>query len=89
MTENMIKISANELLRLLAGESEPDSFLEKCREAGKSSAKGEFSPFKAQLRRGMSIKSIAVEHTPDFDDDWLLLHFGPDPAISTLKVAEK
>ncbi|MEA2239811.1 MAG: hypothetical protein QOC81_4535 [Thermoanaerobaculia bacterium] len=44
------------------------------------------NPFEWMLDEGRMIKSVAVDTSDEYDDDWLVFEFGePDPAISKLR----
>ena len=51
---------------------------------------GDLNPFKDQMDAGHMIKSIGIERSADYDDDWLVFQFGTkrDPAISNFEVNE-
>lgn len=71
-----IKISARDLLALMAGELDQERFVKHYDAGG-----GNF--FKHCLQRGQLIAAASVERTPDEDDDWVTFEIGvPDPAIA-------
>jgi hypothetical protein len=77
---NEIRISARELLDLLAGTLDQKRFAQ-LHTLGNGNI---FSTFQAH---GKMIKRAAVEHRPDDDDDWIVLEFGADdPAVSDFRV---
>ena len=43
-------------------------------------------PQSAGATEGRTIRDIRIERLPEDDDDWLVLEFGTDPAISPLRV---
>ena len=81
MSEKHAKVSAAELLRLLAGRRDSESILEAFArgDPGKSP-----NPFSFALAKGLGITAVTLERNEEFDDDWIVFHFGPDAAGSTL-----
>jgi hypothetical protein len=76
---NEVKISARELLDLLAGKLNYKQFAEDHAVAGGNM----FQVFRDQ---GKMIRRISVEHQPNKDDDWILIQFSTDPAACDFKV---
>jgi hypothetical protein len=73
---NKVKISARDLLALMAGWLDQGRFV-------KGYATGGANFFDLRLKRGELITSATVEHTPDGDDDWITFEFAePDAAIA-------
>jgi hypothetical protein len=82
MTRNEIRMSARELLDLLAGKLDYELF-------AKRYDLGGGNLFRLFRDRGRMISSAAVEHCPDEDDDWVVLRFSDgDPATSEFTVPE-
>jgi hypothetical protein len=84
-----IKISARELLDLLAGRLERKEFFES---QGFASSEGEppkrENPFEANLGQHRLIDRIKLVRT-ETDDDYIVITFGdPDPAISPFVAPE-
>ena len=76
MGGNKVKISARDLLALMAGRLDQERFV-------KGYATGGANFFDLRLKRGELITSATVEHIPDEDDDWITFEFGePDPAVA-------
>jgi len=76
MGGNKIKISARDLLALMAGRLDQDRFVK-----GYDAGGGNF--FELCLKRGQLITNASVERTPDEDDDWVTFEFGePDSAVA-------
>jgi hypothetical protein len=44
---------------------------------------------KSKLSAAHTIVAATIERTPHEDDDWIVLKFAPDPAISTFRTPEK
>lgn len=79
---NEIRISARELLDLLAGRLEQKRFAENHDLGGGNI----FSLYQA---KGKLIKRAEIEVRPEEDDDWLILEFSEgDPAVSKFKVPD-
>jgi len=77
-----VKISARDLLELLAGKLQQKGFLKRTR-----FDKLHLNPFEIALKGGQLIDSVTVEKSDDEDDDWITFKMkGPDPAISAFKV---
>jgi hypothetical protein len=73
---NKIKISARDLLALMAGQLDQERFVK-----GYSTGASNF--FDLRLKRGELITSATVERRPDEDDDWVTFEFSePDPAVA-------
>ena len=71
-----IKISARDLLALMAGSLDQARFV-------KGYDAGGGNVFDLCLKRGELITDVRVEHTPDEDDDWITFEFGePDAAVA-------
>lgn len=82
MTRNEIRISARELLDLLAGKLDCANFAER-HDAGGGNV------FRLFRDRGHMISSAAIEHRPDEDDDWVVLCFKDgDPATNDFTVPQ-
>ena len=82
MKGNEIRVSARELLDLLAGRLDQKRFAQNYA----AGAGNIFSTYQAQ---GKMIKRAAVERRPEEDDDWVILDFGADdPAVSSFRVPE-
>ena len=78
---NEIRISARELLDLLAGRLDQARFAENHAVGGGNNI---FSLYQAQ---GKMIKRAEVERRPEEDDDWVILEFSTDdPAVSNFRV---
>ncbi|HVC91597.1 MAG TPA: hypothetical protein VND66_13350 [Acidobacteriaceae bacterium] len=78
---NEIRISARELLDLLAGRLDQKRFAENHDMGGGNNI---FSLYRAQ---GKMIKRAEVERLPQKDDDWVILEFSAgDPAVSDFTV---
>ncbi len=89
MTPKSIKVSATEVLRLLAGEISVDEFRERNRLYVDQNKPLQSNPFLRALKQGRAISGIRVEHHPDFDDDWLVFDLSePDAALTGLRVNE-
>jgi hypothetical protein len=83
VSRNEIRISARELLDLLAGRLDQELFAEN---HDMGSGTSIFSIFRSQ---GRMIKGAAVERRPDEDDDWVVLEFSSgDPAVCNFRVPE-
>ena len=81
MTRNEVRISARELLDLLAGRLDQRRFAEHHDAGGGTNI---FSIFRSQ---GRMITAASVEHSPEEDDDRVILQFGAgDPAVSKFRV---
>lgn len=73
---NKVKISARDLLALMAGRLDQERFVK-----GYSTGAANF--FDLRLNRGELITGASVERAPDEDDDWITFEFGkPDPAVA-------
>ena len=71
-----IKISARDLLALMAGKLDQERFVR-----GHDAGGGNF--FELCLKRGQLITNASVERTSDEDDDWVTFEFGePDSAVA-------
>jgi hypothetical protein len=82
MTRNEIRMSARELLDLLAGKLDYERF-------AKRYDLGGGNLFRLFRDRGRMISSTAIEHCPDEDDDWVVLRFSDgDPVTSDFTVPE-
>ncbi len=81
MTETSAKISSTELLCLLAGRKDSESLLEAFARADPSKSP---NPFAVALSRGLGITAITLERDDEFDDDWVVFHFGFDAAQSKI-----
>jgi len=81
-----LKISSRALVRLLAGETDLNRFMDSYGWAPESEHKSP-NPFARARREGRLIKSVTVEASESADDDWLVIEFGdPDPAIAPFGV---
>ena len=81
MTRNEVRISARELLDLLAGSLDQERFAANHNTGGGTNV---FSVFRSQ---GRMITAASVEHRPEEDDDWVILRFeAGDPAVSKFRV---
>jgi hypothetical protein len=81
MTRNEIRISARELLDLLAGRLDPKRF------AANHDAGGGTNIFSIFQSHGRMITGAGVERRPEEDDDWVILKFGAgDPAVSDFRM---
>jgi hypothetical protein len=76
-----VKISARELLDLLAGRLDQKRFADNHAVGGGNM----FSVFRDQ---GKMIRRICVERQDGKDDDWIVFEFSDDPAVSDFKVPE-
>ena len=77
---NEIRISARELLDLLAGRLDQKRFAQNHDIGG---GKNIFSLYQSQ---GKMIKRAEVERRPEEDDDWVILEFSADdPAVSDFR----
>jgi len=73
---NKIKISARDLLALMAGQLDQERFV-------KGYSTGATNFFDLRLKRGELITSATLERRPDEDDDWVTFEFSePDPAVA-------
>jgi len=81
VSRTQIKLSARDLLELLAGVLRQDAF-----EALPFMARQ--NPFLNKLRNGQLITAMRIEKAEtDSDDDWIVFEFGdPDPAVSPFRV---
>lgn len=81
VSENQIRLSARDLLELLAGVLRQDAF-----ESLPFMARS--NPFLNKLARGQLITAVRIEKDEtEADDDWAVLEFGdPDPAVSRFRV---
>jgi hypothetical protein len=81
VSRKQIKISARDLLELLAGKLRQDAF-----EALPFMARQ--NPFLNKLSNGQLITAMRIEKDEtDSDDDWVVFEFGnPDPAVSPFRV---
>ena len=80
MEGDKIRISARELLDLLAGKLDQKRFAENHYLGGGTNI---FSVYQSQ---GKMIKRADVEHRPEEDDDWIVLEFSVnDPAGSNFR----
>jgi hypothetical protein len=80
MSRNEIRMSARELLDLLAGKLDYALFAKR-HDAGGGNL------FRLFRDRGRMISSAAIEHGPDDDDDWVVLRFKDgDPAMCDFTV---
>jgi hypothetical protein len=81
VSDMRIKLSARDLLELLAGVLRQDTF-----EALPFMARQ--NPFLNKLRNGQLITAMRIEKDEtDSDDDWIVFEFGnPDPAVSPFQV---
>jgi len=78
--ENEIRISARELLDLLAGRLDQKRF------AQNHDIGGGNNIFSLYQSRGKMINRAAVERRPEEDDDWVILEFSADdPAVSSFR----
>lgn len=78
-----VKISARELLDLLAGEMEQREFV---KHHGFIPSGHIGNPFNVGLKKGQLIDDISIEKSNYEDDDWITFKLkGPDPAISPYK----
>lgn len=76
MGGNKVKISARDLLALMAGRLEQKRFV-------KNHDLGANNIFELHLKRGQLIVGATVERLRDEDDDWIVFEFGdPDPAVA-------
>ncbi len=76
-----IRISARELLDLLAGRLDQKRFAEN---HGMGDGTNVFSIYQSQ---GKMIKRAEIEHRPEEDDDWVILEFSVgDPAVSNFRM---
>ena len=76
MGGNTIRISARDLLALMAGQLDQERFVKHYDTGG-----GNF--FDRCLKRGQLITSASVERVSDADDDWIVFEIGaPDPAVA-------
>jgi hypothetical protein len=80
MGATRIKVSTRDVLRVLAGEVNPDELFDfGDRNANQNQG---FNYFKQLFDKRFRIASVSLEETP-YDDDYLVLEFdGPDPALS-------
>jgi len=73
---NKVKISARDLLALMAGRLDQERFV-------KGYGTGGANFFDLHLKRGELIIGAHVERAPDEDDDWITFEFGePDAAVA-------
>jgi len=81
VSENQIRMSARDLLELLAGVLRQDAF-----ESLPFMVRS--NPFLNKLANGQLITDVRIEKDKtDADDDWAVLEFGnPDPAVSPFRV---
>ena len=80
MSRNEIRMSARELLDLLAGRLDYELFAKR-HDAGGGNL------FRLFRDSGRMISSAAIEHCPDEDDDWVVLRFKDgDPAMCDFTV---
>lgn len=85
VTKNSIKVSAVEVLRLLAGDTTPEDFRERNRLYVDRNEKTASNPFARALKEGRTISAVNVERAEDFDDDWLTFELSdPDAALARL-----
>jgi hypothetical protein len=83
MQGNKIRISARELLDLLAGTLDQKRFAENHRMFGRGNI------FKHYRSGGKMILKAEVESNQEEDDDWIVLEFSDgDPAMSKFKVPD-
>jgi hypothetical protein len=76
-----VKMSAREMLEILAGVKSVDQF-----EQNYSLEPGS-NPFKLMLQQGRLISKVTVEHLPEKDDDVVTIEFGdPDSAVASFRV---
>ncbi len=80
MSEKKVKMSARDLLQLLAGVLRQDAF-EKLPFMARS------NPFLQKLAQGRLIKAAGIEAGgEEADDDWIVFEFGdPDPATTSFR----
>ena len=82
MKDNEIRISARELLDLLAGKLDHKRFAE-------NHDMGGGNIFTIYRAKGKMISEASVERRPEEDDDWIILKFSADdPAVSDFKMPE-
>jgi hypothetical protein len=81
VSRNRIKLSARDLLELLAGSLKQEEFEALPFMAGRN-------PFLNKLKNGQLITAVQIERGENgADDDWAILEFGdPDPAVSPFQV---
>ena len=80
-----VKLSATMLMNLLSGRISIEEFNDRHDwTSGSVQSRGRFpNAFERALREGRLPKAIAVESSPDDDDDWLVIDFGlSDAAVS-------
>ena len=76
-----VKMSARELLEILAGVKSVSDFEKNYRLTPDS------NPFRRMLAQGRLIKRVSVEHIPERDDDEVTIEFGePDAAVAAFRV---
>jgi len=76
MSGSKIRMSARELLELMAGRLDQKQFV---REHGI----GGSNFFDHKLKRGELIVKTSIERRPEEDDDWIVFEFGePDVAVA-------
>ena len=86
METDQIKLPARMLTELLAGVLDYSKFDEDCKSRSPDRRNFMKEFFIRQLTEGRMIEEIAVEKSPDEDDDWILIRYGKaDAAISKFR----